>query len=194
MGKIKVWSRQDKRVVETLEKQGFYHCKPEYIENKMENFADYYKKLYRWYVSRAERLVPRPDSSIQYPIWVSMDPEYQLLLVEDSVILEMEVEENLVVVTDPEKWGYVVNFFYLPLNQEDLSKHDAELDRYGISNEAALTMSHEGNFYPQLKRKIQNSWERLFQDYTISNYRQGTLWEIRKEWIVDIRVGEPAND
>jgi len=57
-----------------------------------------------------------------------------------------------------------------------------------------LTMSHEGNFYPQLKRKIQNSWERLFQDYTISNYRQGTLWEIRKEWIVDIRVGEPAND
>lgn len=181
-------------MLEILEQEGIYRCRPEYIENKMEEFATYYKKLYDWYVARAERLVPRPDPSVAYPVWVSLDADMQLQPVAGTVVLELEVEEDLLVVTDPEKWGYVVNFLYLPLDHEDLARHDAELARRGIGDETALTQGDKGRFYPLLKRKIEKSWDRLFEEYAISPFRQGTLWEIRKEWVVGLREGEPAHD
>jgi len=181
-------------MLDILEQNGVYRCRPEYIEFKMEEFADYYKRLYSWYVYRAERIVPRPDPSVKYPIWVSLDKDTQLPLVEGTVALELEVDEDLLVVTDSEKWGYVMNFFYLPLDYEDLDRHNAELLRYGIGNETALTLEDKGRFYPIIKRKIEKSWERLFEDYAISNIYQATLWEIRREWVVGIRKGVPAND
>jgi len=42
------------------------------------------------------------------------------------------------------------------------------------------------NFYPQLKQKIKKNWDRLFEKYTISNTRQGTIWQICKKDIVEI--------
>jgi hypothetical protein len=47
-------------------------------------------------------------------------------------------------------------------------------------------MGDKGNFYPQLKKKIEKSWDRLFEDYSISDVRQGTIWEIREEDIIEI--------
>lgn len=186
---IRVWTRQDKRVLSIIEAEGVYYCQAEYIEAKMENFSNYYKQLYKWYVARAEKIVARPHADIQYPIWVSIDEDMQLQPVDDTIILELEIDERNVLITDSEKWGYVVNFLYLPLNQEDLKRHDNELKRYGISNESALIMSNKGNFYPLLKRKIEKSWDRLFDDYSLSNIRQGTIWEIRKSDIVKVIDG-----
>ena len=48
-------------------------------------------------------------------------------------------------------------------------------------------MSDKGNFYPLLKNKIIKSWERLFEPFDEkSTLSQATVWEIRKEWVVDI--------
>jgi len=189
MEKIKVWTRQDKRVLEVLKTEGTYRCKSNYIDEKMENFSDYYKKLYQWYSHKAKEIVPKPDASIEYPVWVSIDEDLQLQHTEGTVILVMEVPAEQVLITDMEKWGYVVNFFYLPYDHEDADAHDKELKRFGIGDEASLIMGDKGNFYPLLKRKIEQSWNRLFEPYKISDYRQGTLWEIKSEWIVEI-IGE----
>lgn len=194
MAKMKVWTRQDIRILEHLQEYGFYRCKAEYIENKMENFAEYYKKLYQWYGKRSENIVPRPDQNIEYPIWVSIDEEMQLRPVEGTVILELEIDSTQIVITDVEKWGYVVNFFYLPLNYDDLAKYNNELKRYRIADESELIMGSKGNFYPLLKKKIVDSWERLFDPYKLSGVMQGTTWEIKKEWVQKIHYGGDQNE
>ena len=43
-------------------------------------------------------------------------------------------------------------------------------------------------FYPQIKREIQNSWERLFDDTILmgSDAKYGNVWELRREWLTDV--------
>lgn len=189
MEKINVWTRQDKAILEAFE-DGIYRCKEEYINQKMENFSDYYKKLYKWYSKKAKAIVPKPDGSIKYPIWVSIDEDMQLRPNDNSVILKLSVPKDRVVITDIEKWGYVVNFLYLPKDEADYKSHQETLKKYQIGDPTDLIMGDLGNFYPQLKRKVEKSWDRLFEDYTISDIRQGTIWQIREDDILEIIKGE----
>ena len=43
-------------------------------------------------------------------------------------------------------------------------------------------------FYPQIKREIQNSWERLFDDTILmgSDAKYGNVWELKREWLTDV--------
>ena len=62
--------------------------------------------------------------------------------------LELEIPRDLVVLTDVERWGYRVNYLYIPLDEKDRDAHEAELKRNGIGNETALIQTGKGNFYP----------------------------------------------
>jgi len=185
MDKITLWTRQNKKILNSFE-NGIYRCKEEYIDEKMENFSDYYKKLYKWYSRKAEKIVPKPDQEIKYPIWVSVDEDMQLRPNDDSIIFKLSIPKNKVIITDSEKWGYVVNFMYLPKGDKDYKEHKEILKKYNISDPTELIMGDTGNFYPQLKRKVEKSWDRLFQDYNISDVRQGTIWEIHEEDIIEV--------
>lgn len=184
--KVKLWTRQHKNVLNELEEHGVYRVKKEYILEKMDTISDYYLKLYEWYGRNASKKVAKPEGAI-YPIWLSTSSEMMLQPVDNTVVLEIEVDIKNVVYTDVNKWGYVVNYFYLPLNPEDEEKHNAELKKYGISDESSLIRTDKGNFYPLLKSKIIKSWDRLFEPFDEKNtLSQATLWEIKKEWVVDI--------
>ena len=124
--------------------------------------------------------MPRPEGAI-YPIWLSTSSEMMLQPTEDTIILEIEVDRKDVIYTDVNKWGYVVNYFYLPIDPEDEEIHNKELKKFGISDESSLIMSDKGNFYPLLKNKIIKSWERLFEPFDEkSTLSQATIWEIKK--------------
>ena len=43
-------------------------------------------------------------------------------------------------------------------------------------------------FYPQIKREIQNSWERLFDDTILmgSDEKYGNVRELKREWLTDV--------
>lgn len=184
--KIKLWTRQHKNILNELEKYGVYRVKKEYILEKMDTISDYYLNLYEWYGRNAAKIVPRPDG-VMYPIWLSTSSEMMLQPTEDTVILEIEADRKDVVYTVVDKWGYVVNYFYLPTDPVDEERHNEELKKYGISDETSLIMGDKGNFYPILKNKIIKSWERLFEPFDEkSTLSQATLWEIKKEWVVDI--------
>lgn len=184
--KVKLWTRQHKNVLDELEKYGVYRVKKEYILEKMDTISNYYLNLYEWYGRNAAKIVPRPEGAI-YPIWLSTSSEMMLQPTEDTIILEIEVDRKDVIYTDVNKWGYVVNYFYLPIDPEDEEIHNKELKKFGISDESSLIMSDKGNFYPLLKNKIIKSWERLFEPFDEkSTLSQATIWEIKKEWVVDI--------
>ena len=151
--------------------------------------ADFYLKLYRWYARQGERFVPRPDG-VEFPVWVSLSRESMLQLVEGSVVLTLRVPEEALLITDAERWGYRVNQWYIPLDQEDERRHNSELERYGIASESAIIDSDKGNFYPLLRRKIVDSWERLFTcPPRCGDMAQGTLWELRREWLQEVERG-----
>lgn len=184
--KVKLWTRQHKNVLDELEKYGVYRVKKEYILEKMDTISNYYLNLYEWYGRNAAKIVPRPEGAI-YPIWLSTSSEMMLQPTEDTIILEIEVDRKDVIYTDVNKWGYVVNYFYLPIDPEDEEIHNKELKKFGISDESSLIMSDKGNFYPLLKNKIIKSWERLFEPFDEkSTLSQATIWEIKREWVVDI--------
>lgn len=161
-----------------------------HIEEKNGAISQYYLELYDWYVRHAERLVPRPEGA-EYPIWLFLEEENKLPPLSGSVCLELEILRDLVVLTDVERWGYRVNYLYIPMDEKDRDAREAELKRNGIGNETALIQTGKGNFYPLLKRKIIQSWDRVFEDpATGSGLCQGTVWELKREWLRGAVYGE----
>lgn len=178
--KIKVWTRQDENIIKILEADGRYIVKKEYIEEKMEDCAKFYLEVYSWYTDKAKDIVSKPQD-VNYPVWVSLSSDFMLQQVPGTVILELLVDKDSVIVMDTEKWDRVVNFWYVPLNEKDEEVFDKKLKSYGINNSSSAYMS---NFYPQLKKEIKKSWDRLFdKSFLLSDQSQGTIWEVKEEWV-----------
>ena len=186
MAMVPVWTRQHPQVLRTLEAGGIYRVEEAHIRAKNDTISDYYLELYRWYTRRGSEFVPAPEG-VSYPIWVSLSTQAMLQPVEDTVVLALEVPREQLLITDMNKWGYRVNYWYIPTDPADEERHLDELQRLGIANQTALTLGDKGNFYPLLKRKIVQSWDRLFTSPPASpTDGQGTLWEIRPEWLKEV--------
>lgn len=179
----KAWTRQNPAVLDELINTGVYRVKEEYIREKNGPISEYYLELYDWYSRLASRIVPlSPDA--HYPIWLFLDDNTKLPLIDNTVVLEFEIPSSEVVITDVDRWGYRVNYMYVPLDDEDQFRHDDELKKNGIGNETALIQTSKGNFYPLLKRKIIESWSRVFEEPKGGfKTAQGTVWELRHEWL-----------
>lgn len=184
---ITLWTRQVPEVWEELERTGTYHVKEEYIRIKNDTIADYYLGLYRWYTNEARKYIDIPKE-LEYPVWLSVTDEMMLQLVENTIILKLEVPKEKVLMANMEAWGYVVNYWYVPLNDEDAKKHAEELKYYGVTEEDTLISTSKGNFYPTLKRKILSSWKRVFtMPPANNNDAVATVWEIKKEWVKEVQ-------
>ena len=187
METMTLWTRQVPQVWEELERTGVYRVKEEYIRAKNDTIADFYLGLYRWYTGEARKYI-HISPELQYPVWLCVTDETMLQPVPDTVILKVEVPRDQVVIANMEAWGYVVNYWYVPLDEEDARKHAAELARYGITEEDTLISTAKGNFYPTLKRKILSSWGRVFtMPPADHNDAVATVWEIKREWVKEVQ-------
>ncbi|MCT4507477.1 MAG: DUF3841 domain-containing protein [Tepidibacter sp.] len=181
---MNIWTCQKKIVLDTIINDGVYYVKREYITNKYQDVSKIFLTAYDWFVSNAEVVAKKPEKA-GFPIWTWTDLRY-VEHYEDSVILELEVEEDKCITFDSGKWNRILNLSYIPKDKNDKDKFIKELERYNITDDSEAYMS---NFYPQLKSKIRKSWDRLFdEDIKISGINQVALWEVRKEWIVDINA------
>jgi len=180
--KVKVWTKQHANILDDLEKNGRYIVKKEYIEQKMGEHARLYLDVYNWYRGAAEKIVPAPGD-VEYPIWVSLNENEKIGNSDGNVLLEVEVDSDLLITMDIDKWGRIVNYMYIPKDDADQEAHDKLLESYGTDD----CMAYMSSFFPVIKKKIQKSWDRLFDEsFTLSPVRLGTLWELRKEWIINV--------
>ena len=180
--KIKVWTKQHSAILDVLEEKGRYIVKKEYIEQKMEDHSGLYLSVYEWYVHAASHFVS-PPSDVMYPIWVSLSEEDSIQNSDGNALIEIEIDKDQVIIVDLYKWGNIVNHLYIPKDLEDQKEHSQMMDNYGIDDVTAFMTP----FYPNIKRKIQRSHERLFDDTSVlGEMKVGTIWEIRKEWITKI--------
>ena len=183
-----LWACQSPRAFAQLMKTGVYRCSSEELDAKYGIAADYCRSMYRWFTAAAGKHMAVPECC-DYPLWLV--PERERLLPSDSatVYLRLEVPVDQVLRCNVSAWEYRMACRYIPFSAEDDLAHIRELAHWGAPDDAALINTHAGNFYPLLRRKIQNSWDRVF---TQLNVDPGLLafagWELRKEWIEEIRI------
>lgn len=145
----------------------------------MEEHSDIYLGTYYWLRGAVSKRMAIPPDAV-YPIWVSVTEESRILNSEGNVLLTLDVPSEQVFILDLEKWGYIVNYMYIPCDKADESDHEAMLKRYGIDDSTAYMSA----FYPNIKQKIIRSWDRLFDDSIVFGPAQvGIIWEVRQEWI-----------
>lgn len=179
---LKLWTCQNKIVLDTIMKKGVYHVKREYVSNKYKEVSKVFLTSYDWFVGKGKNVVKPPEGA-EFPIWTWTDAKY-VEHFSDSVILEIEVKKDKAILFDSGKWNKILNLSYIPKDEKDDEIFKSELKRYNITDDSEAYMS---NFYPLLKSKIRKSWDRLFDEsIRISGVKQAALWEIRKEWIVDV--------
>ena len=177
------WSKQHINVLNTLNEQGRYIAKREYVISDLEEHADLVLETYDWYVKKVSRKFEKP-ADVTYPVWVSLSQEATMLLSENTAVLELEVDSSLIMPVNINKWGTILNYGYIPENAQDELRHKQLLENYRATDASA----YMSLFFPEIKREIVSSWDRLFDDSIIINNDAvyGTLWELKKEWITNV--------
>ncbi len=182
MDKIRVWTRQDEVVFNEIEEKGFYQVSKESIIKKYGDCSKVYLDVYDWFSEEASKIVAKPEGA-KYPIWLATETKFKIGPIKGQVLLELEVARSDIIIMDSAKWDYILNYWYIPLDEEDNSHYLKELEKQGIYNQTTMYMN---DFYPVLKRQVIESWSRLFDnEHELSTITQATVWEIRKEWIVN---------
>ncbi len=183
MTSITVWTKQDETVAKVLGETGRYVAKKDYVLKDLDKHAYLMLEAYDWLAKNAPHAAQKPDDA-EYPIWISFSQETTMLPSEGSIILELTLDPSLVTEINIDKWGAILNYSYIPADEQDAIHHRQLLEQYGVSDAKA----YMSQFYPQIKRKITKSWSRLFDDSIVlaGNGRYGNIWEIKKEWVTQI--------
>lgn len=179
-----VWSKQHVNVLKLLNENGRYTAKRGYIVGDLQDHAAFILEAYDWYVQKVSAKYPRP-AGVSYPVWVSLSLENAMIPSENTVILEMEIDERAIMPININKWSAILNYSYIARDRDDERRHRLLLERYGTSDAQAYMTS----FYPQIKKEIVLSWDRLFDDSIAINDNRmayGTVWELRREWITNV--------
>lgn len=179
----RVWTKQHVQVLAELEESGRYTVKRKYVELENGDCAPIVLEAYDWLAGHAPNREFRPADA-EYPVWVSLDRSAAMLPEPGRVLLELEVDPAQLAFIPVGKWGMILNYSYIPASPADKERHRRLLADYGISDAAA----YMSRFYPDVKREIVSSWDRLLDERIQlgGSHQYGILWELRKEWIVDV--------
>lgn len=175
-----LWSAQRPIVLETLEKEGVYRVRRAFVEQKYGGTSWSFSTAYGFFVRQARQLLPPPEGA-ESPVWCWPDPQW-VGLDGDCTLLRLTVPEEQVLWFDSRSWNAVLNLSYLPASPEEGEAFERELSRLGVKNPLDLFRTP---FYPQLRRRVEESWKRLFdrQVPLDPRYTQAAVWELRREWV-----------
>lgn len=183
-----VWTIQPLTLYDKLIENGTLYCDP-----KQDGFwgliSEEFRVAYDWLAEQMRLRVGQPPKGVQYPFWawalidgVSKKPDLRRTefnnYIGDNVVLELEIPDDKVLLSDEENWHYVLNDWYLhDVNdgEDKWDEVDAWFDNLPIDEQNSV------------KRK---SWERIFYKYDLDNdwkFVQATFWELRAAQIKSVR-------
>lgn len=185
-GRVRLWTRQDKRCLPILESRGRFTNTRYYLQEKFGDITPFFTSLYDWFVKQAEQKVPRPED-VKYPIWCSVAEEYMLRPTPNEVVLEIEKDEKDIVYFDGTRWDLVLNHMYIPADAEDDRRYGLHLQKLGVKDRHSFVAGREGAIYPEEKQKVLDSWPRVFEIPAWDYFRiQANIWEILEEDVVRV--------
>lgn len=184
--KVILWTRQDIKSLDDLKNNGVIRIKRKYLEEKFEEIADYIIKLYNWFTNAANKMVPKPKE-VEFPIWCSISEENMLRPTLDTVVYVLEADKSEIIYFDGMKWDYVLNHLYIPKDKKDEEEYLKDIKRKGFKDAFSLMDEKIIHFYPEERKKIMDSWMRIFEIDQWDIFRvQANIWEIRSEMVKDI--------
>ncbi len=144
---------------------------------------------YDWFVKAAEAHVPKPPGA-EYPYWAFGSPE-NVDLSSGGRVLALRVPLEEAVFFSLYDWNRILCLSYMGETEKEEKEFRQTLLEYGIRRESDLILT---NFYPELKRQVMESWNRLFshdqairkaisENQPLSGVQAG-LWCIKKEWVM----------
>lgn len=190
-GKTLLFTSQDQRSLEILERDGRFINKREYIEEHMEDISPLIIQCYDWFVNAAKERVPKPDD-VEYQVWCSVSAKNCMRPYEGEVAYVLEVPDEEIIYFSGLRWDYVLNLHYVPENDADLKAYEKDIKSKGYKNSYEFIQGRYANIYPNEIKKIKDSWNRVFdfEGWNIFEI-QANIWHIKKEWVkAVIRPGE----
>lgn len=193
---MRVYTIQTIGFYEELLQNGVAYC------NRESETCKESKVQYDWMAEQMRKRIGEPPiPEIKYPVWVwlqynskkdsmpPMSPKEIPSGQEKAVLLELDVPDDAVLLSDLNLWILPLNHWAINKKREDKLLYK-ELGVYEEKHGKCYEM-HE---YPEeIRRKIFDSWERVFDlniydPYMITSKPknrsiQGTIWLLRKEWL-----------
>lgn len=178
---MKLWTIQPEEVYEILKKDGIFTC-----NQSLASYGEDFKIPYAWMVKQMDnRNINHPEGLI-LPIWAwhtrnwkHKKPDLREAAYdvkgEKCVLLEIEIPDGEVLLSDYDEWHYVLNDSWNDdsMNEEEWEKMQEEFDKLP--------------FLEQEKLK-KESWEKIFDVTPFQNewrtkgrYIQACFWELRLE-------------
>lgn len=188
-----LWTIQPLEVYELLINTGSYVCDKTKAETlNGDTSDDTFIKAYDWLVAQMDaRGIPHPKG-VEYPVWAWHTRDWKRKQPdlrrneygkrgETSVCLEIEVPDELVLLSDFDAWHYVLNEIYFDDStcEEEWEKIQDDFDKLSFQEQKRLT---------------KESWQKIF-DITpidtewavVGRYIQAVFWELKKENIRKVR-------
>lgn len=190
--KVILYTRQHENSFYELKNKGIITNKEIYVRLHMMDIAPYFLEKYGIFIEMAEKIVPSPEGS-DYPIWCSISKRNCLKPIVNEVVYEIEVPKEEIIYFDGSKWDYVLNNLYIPKDEEDKNNYKKELEQLGVTDEYNFIEGKYKGQYPDIEKKIVDSWDRIFDIDTWSDFIvQANIWRIKEEWVMRIlRPGDP---
>lgn len=181
--KMKVWTCQPREVLDALIGKGTYRTDP-----RKAGLERQFVRAYDWMVEEMEKRIGERPDGVTYPIWAfavcegkRRPPDLDGFAAPGTrmVLMELEIPEKDLVLSDFDTWHYVLNdWYYIRCqNKEEWDRQDKEFD--------ALP--------PQVQRQKKTaSWQAVFDtelrdngEYDINGFQvQATFWELKREYLV----------
>ena len=154
---MNLFTEQPLVVWQIIKTEHCYHPDPDNL-NVMDHLDQDFADAYTWLINQFNQRIPKPNQ-VTIPIWWWLDngvrtKEFQ----EDippkpvKVIIEADYPNNQILLSDFEKWHYVLNKWYLPddINNDSDDYYD-QIDQW---------FDHLSSHQQQVQ--MQKSWQQIF--------------------------------
>ena len=178
---MRLWSIRNPVELDIIYQNGVFFTDEKYIDFD-------YKSAYDWMARELEKKVKKPNEQCRYPIWAwkcwdsnrNCRPDLRTRLGkrnEELVLVEFDIPDNLVLLSEFHLWHFVLNNWYLPINEKDKLNFENTLKNSPPDHcNKLITQSWQNIFY----------WEKLDPTYhgtDLGSSIQAVFWELKKEWI-----------
>lgn len=171
---MRLWSFQPVEVADQLRAGQSFRCDPSLAE--CYNLDDEFRNAYHWLVGEMDARMERP-AGVELPIWAwrrsygrEAKPDLRRMAFNsaehrESALLELEVPEELVLLSGFVSWHSVLNDF----PERSDSEWESDPDRV-FSEEEKIA-----------------SWQRIFETAQTEDFVQATFWEILPDYLRSVR-------
>jgi hypothetical protein len=200
---MKLWTIQNEAVYEKFKNAGSLHADNSFICDDMIFH-------YNWMVDQMKKRIGLPISEkIEYPIWAwyqwqgtkNKRPDLRfsghLERGTKGVLLELEIEQEKVLVSDFDDFNNILNYGYVSDSEKEYDDFYNELESYGYCHYDLQSVDKRSEILDRFKIKLYESWEKIFDlerevDERWSGKKeeqsiQATMWKVKWEQVVSVK-------